>query len=364
MGNSRASESGTGNRYGSHAFLLYYVPDGELYGFKFVMKHVFMLFCSLLSSIVVLAQGGPIATLYHGDDFKIYHSGDALKQAVKDAESGDIITLGPGMYSGVSITKAITIRGAGMGAVDSLHSATSLPTIIDGDVTINVTDSISGYTLNVEGVVFKRVKIENLAHSVFAKTRFDESLYSDSKGIVKDVSLFHCIINRIDVNGGYSIYNSVVSVDGSGSQNLNIKNSIINVHCNNSCNRSGNIYENCIFVSDDKDAQLTYAQAFNCLWTGLRSSHGAFYNSINSNAERKNKSLPEGTEIFIPGTYYELNVLGKTYLGSDGTELGIYGTTMPFTIKTSYPQIRKFTVSPESTSDGKLIIEFEIDADN
>ncbi|MCX7908367.1 MAG: hypothetical protein N2560_02475 [Ignavibacteria bacterium] len=50
--------------------------------------------------------------------------------------------------------------------------------------------------------------------------------------------------------------------------------------------------------------------------------------------------------------------------GTDGTDIGIYGTREPFK---EYglpvnPQIKKAKVSPMTTPDGKLKIEFEVEA--
>ena len=69
-------------------------------------------------------------------------------------------------------------------------------------------------------------------------------------------------------------------------------------------------------------------------------------------------------KVFKDETYYQLTDEAAKYLGSDGKQVGLYGGSLPFSLKTNYPQIKKFTVAPESTSDGKLKIEIEIDANN
>ena len=60
------------------------------------------------------------------------------------------------------------------------------------------------------------------------------------------------------------------------------------------------------------------------------------------------------------GTYNVSLETGKKYLGSDGTEVGMYGGSLPFDPTPTNPQITKCTVSPKSTADGKLSVEIEV----
>lgn len=49
-----------------------------------------------------------------------------------------------------------------------------------------------------------------------------------------------------------------------------------------------------------------------------------------------------------------------TYLGSDGTQVGIYGGNLPFDATPTNPQIKKCNVASRSTADGKLSVEIEV----
>ena len=68
------------------------------------------------------------------------------------------------------------------------------------------------------------------------------------------------------------------------------------------------------------------------------------------------------------GTYsdtqtFELTEEAKTkYLGTDGTEVGIYGGLLPYNSTPSYPQITKMNVANKTTADGKLSVEIEVSA--
>lgn len=59
----------------------------------------------------------------------------------------------------------------------------------------------------------------------------------------------------------------------------------------------------------------------------------------------------------------ELTDEAKTkYLGTDGTEVGIYGGSLPFVSRPSNPQITKLNVASKSTADGKLSVDIEVKA--
>ncbi len=60
---------------------------------------------------------------------------------------------------------------------------------------------------------------------------------------------------------------------------------------------------------------------------------------------------------------FQLTDAAKTqYLGTDGTEIGIYGGSLPFDPTTSNPQITKCNVASKSTADGKLSVDIEVNA--
>ena len=50
-----------------------------------------------------------------------------------------------------------------------------------------------------------------------------------------------------------------------------------------------------------------------------------------------------------------------TYLGNDGTEIGIQGGVYPYNIKVQYPIITNLSSDAQTTKDGKLNVKIEID---
>lgn len=66
---------------------------------------------------------------------------------------------------------------------------------------------------------------------------------------------------------------------------------------------------------------------------------------------------------FVEGTFYNLIDALKVYKGTDGKEVGIHGGSLPFSPRTSNPQIVKFDVAPRTTRDGKLSVDIEVSSD-
>lgn len=106
--------------------------------------------------------------------------------------------------------------------------------------------------------------------------------------------------------------------------------------------------------------------AYNCVGLG---STNIFKNVTNAT----NKIVSDFASIFKTYTGAKLDLLdsenfqltdaAKTqYLGTDGTEVGIYGGNLPFDPTPSNPQITKCNVAAKSTADGKLSVDIEVNA--
>ncbi len=116
------------------------------------MKKLFsLLFASYGARRVVSAQS-QIATLSHNGEITTFYGADALINAYNDAENGEIINLSAGSFNATSISKLITIRGAGMGVKIDENSPYSDPTILVGDFWVDVSsDTI--HSVIMEGII-------------------------------------------------------------------------------------------------------------------------------------------------------------------------------------------------------------------
>ena len=57
---------------------------------------------------------------------------------------------------------------------------------------------------------------------------------------------------------------------------------------------------------------------------------------------------------------YHLSSFGATFLGNDGTEVGIYGGNVPFSRQYSYPIITKCEVGQRTDENGMLTVDIEV----
>ena len=90
-----------------------------------------------------------LATLNHNDSITVYYGMNALQQAHTSAVNGDIISLSPGIFNSVDITKAVTIRGAGAWADTNGNSNT----IIYNETALTIPND-AAHHLTLEGLYF------------------------------------------------------------------------------------------------------------------------------------------------------------------------------------------------------------------
>lgn len=116
---------------------------------------------------------------------------------------------------------------------------------------------------------------------------------------------------------------------------------------------------------------------YNCIATNLYSSSltsntspdRAYYVFQNS-PYNTNKTIASMDSVFksFNGTYndeqnFELvDGLKTSFTGTDGTEIGIHGGSLPFSPTPTNPQITKCNVASRSTADGKLSVDIEVKA--
>ena len=62
---------------------------------------------------------------------------------------------------------------------------------------------------------------------------------------------------------------------------------------------------------------------------------------------------------------YQLTDAVRTLIkGTDGTEVGIHGGSLPYDPTPTNPEITKFNVAAKSTADGKLSVDIEVNSAN
>ena len=344
-------------------------------------KYFVTLFLSVFCFVVqVSAQSSVIATLFHDGDIKTFYGTGALRSAHAAAVHGAVITLSSGSFTATKITKAVTLRGAGM-EYDSI--SVTEPTIISGDFSIQIaSDStlqnnnlvMEGIYHNADGVITVN---GSLANPQFVKCRLYEIKCSNSTGTFGYMNYAN-FINCVIANQVY-----FYSLGSATFVNCYLN----NLHQRN--NQSSHEFQNCVVKDDDffnvyntvfrncflyaastTNCNLpTSSPAYNCVGYTDSTTGGIFTNQSNT-TNTKVSSLSDVFKTWTGSSLanfkaerLELTDAAKTkYLGSDGTQIGIYGGSIPFDPRPSNPQITKLNVASKSTADGKLSVDIEVKA--
>ena len=335
------------------------------------MKKLFLSLIALVMATMSFAQSTLVATLTHGEEIKMFYGTYALRDAHNAAENGDIINLSTGAFQSVKITKALTIRGAGSKEVGStptqiIESPTPTYIINNFDIEIpnTVTDRLSFEGCEISGVIYVQGTLSN---AYFLKNR------------IQNVSCYGKIVNGHFVNT--KIFQINLS-DNSTANFINCEVAGCNINANGTvatfmnCNitppysnygigadllRNAQLI-NCILYNGDnyysfKNLPST-SSAINCVAVGKGSDY--VFDNLPARQNCRSASL----DIFHEEKYWlDLTDEAKaTYLGNDGTPVGMFGGMMPFDLTPTYPQITKMNVANKTTADGKLSVEIEVSA--
>lgn len=344
------------------------------------MKKLFSFISMFCMSMIVFAQGSLLATLSHEGNISAFYGASALKSAVAAAESGDVITLSSGQFSATNITKPITLRGAGMSvSTDSLNAHEA--TIIQGSFTINIADSLEG-RLAMEGLYFNNGITYSgvLNNAQFLKCRF-LNFKAGTNALSRNTSFIHCRIYDGYTQEGASnafFINCAVGCpkNTSASASIEFSNCFIKFDYSSGCgytpaNVINAYYKNCIIQSAGCSSRIPEScTAYFCVGVGYS---GMFDNlSSKNNTNKYVSSIGDvfkyykvtGNNTFIADFYnFELTeAAAAKYIGTGGTQVGIYGGNLVYDEDPTIPQITKCNVAAKSTADGKLSVDIEVKA--
>lgn len=324
------------------------------------------------------AQSSMLATLTHDGQVSTFYGATALKQAHEAAVSGDVVTLSSGIFVATDITKALTIRGAGMG-IDTLSQTE--PTVISGDFKINIPEATDeaqsgtvAHRLTLEGIYHNQTMYYEgtLKNAMFLKCRL-KTVTSGGGNIrkLKDASFIHCRIAEqlfLYDDCSASCVNCAIQYPQSYSpstSNFEFMNCVINSGYLHYVHSSS--FKNCVLVSNTyMDSGNT---AYNCVCYGSNSNP---FQYITNSTNKKVNDIKELFKTYagqnlenLDSETFELTDAAKTkYLGMDGTtQVGIHGGSLPFDPVPSNPQITKCNVAAKSTADGKLSVDIQINSE-
>ena len=300
-----------------------------------------------------------VATLQHGEETTAFYGVNAFVEAHEAAESGDIITLSSGNFVPTDITKGITLRGAGC-TVDTV--AGTLPTIIGGEFTFTMEEESD--FLSIEGILFTNTVHYGYAESpVFTRCNFT-SIDNSGSGWMSNAQFINCYINYFyhgEVYGTQfincvvwnipaiwnetpaSFVNSILFDNQPYSGLLATNSIIVDGGFNHSSTCS---FINCIGIKFGNDTAFGEGYAVNC----------GMYDGLSEVFENYDESTWNSFE-----EQFLLNdEIATGFLGTDGTQVGIYGGMAPYSPYPNYMVRSNVTVAPRSTIDGQLNIEVEV----
>ena len=333
------------------------------------MKKIFFTLVAIMSATLSLAQNTLVATLTHGDEVTMYYGVDAFKNAHNAAASGDVINLSGGSYTGFTFTKAITVRGTGIDA----SNPTSISSMMSFDITEN-----DNFRLSVEGIRFDGASIVGtFSNPCFLKCLFNR-VVTDSSSHIENALFVDCKITEYFYLFGSTsavflhCFIQTLTVKSSDSSTAQCVNCVLNGYFTNYRHSS---FVNCILCCSSQTTNIDYyklpaeTQAMNC--TAFNSDNDYYYNNqiysaMQGNAISCSTSTYEAVFKDYSGGYsdsqqFELTDAAKTqYLGTDGTEIGLYGGQYPYNTTPTYPRITNLTVDKQTTADDKLNVEIEV----
>ena len=326
------------------------------------MKKLLLSVVAVLFAATSYAQNGLVATLSHDTDITMFYGVSAFKDAEAAAVSGDVINLSGGVFDATTISKAITLRGAG---IDSDN-----PTYLSGNFTIEISEEDANQ-FTMEGIRCLNTMATKgtFANPYFTKCQFNAVSNGTESDAVTNIMFTNCKITgsiNVGANNSYYFVNSYVT---------NI------THYQNASMTA----TNCIINS--VAAGLTQSEWFNCIFYTSRYTEGGLPNDVKATncyslaygpsgyaygifrGPCVNcKEFPTWESMFkdFKGAYtddqtFELTDEAKAeYVGNDGKEAGLYGGLLPYDSTPSYPLITTMNVDSQTNTEGKLGVTIEI----
>lgn len=359
-----------------------------------VMKKLFFsLVLAFMALMNVDAQDVQLATLQKTDGLQVFYGADAFKEAMEAADNGDVITLTAGSFNATTITKAVSIYGAGyemdakMGNSETGETIDELPkypTRLVGDfnIAINLVNEQPVEGLYMEGIYSDNSIMvgSKLVAASFVKCRFQNfAFWKDTNTMIesKNCSFSQCRIAYWFEPGNSQqmvLTNCIVNLLGRNPNvsSMYIKNTIIYALM---AQWRGIIKDSIVLGVRDCDTSFHSVGAGTvAMHSDCSVYHTLFYPKValnnvvtkDGNWLLENKELTTllfGTymEIYTEKSTYELTDEAKTtYLGTDGKEIGLYGGANPFSPILTIPRVVKKDIAAQ-TADGKLKVNIKVE---
>lgn len=298
-------------------------------------KSIILTVCLLLASVGIYADTMAKCFLQHQGSITVYDT-DKISNAIEAAVKGDTLYLTEGTFPNFTLNKEITVRGAGQSTKISGSVFISLPTSSKISQTLLEALYISGMvslSTAMNGVKLKQCYIasnfnvtSNNDDIVLDRCYIESYLYQ--KSYIKGLTVMNSFVNYL--------YNSDGITDNSA---YNFINCSFTYTYNSSYYGIGN-FINCLISTISSSTSSSYRLVKNS--TFVNCLFGVDYSSSNStfqNCYKYTSSITENVDWLT----------SNNFLGNDGTVVGRYGGSNPYTLVPSFPKVTdsKISVDPE-----------------
>ena len=298
----------------------------------------FMAVCIIMMSMTASALTINKAMLVHNGEVTLY-DGDKIQEAVNAASDGDAIYLTLGTFKPFNVTKNITIRGVGE------------TSIIDGDVTISIPGSpkltspvmealaVSG-TVNVgaqvDDMIIRKCKIGNFTISAQVDGAVLDRCYITNtmtqSSYIKGMTVVNTKLYQVKANSGATQNTTYINCNINRLYVLSFSGTIINSIIGASLNSNGN--------SGSNGSSISSTVLLNTLIYSYSNYVAIASSSVTQNCYYKKDYVnslinPSSCECALTTSELQSN----SYLGTDGTVVGVYGGETPYTLVPSVPKV-------------------------
>ena len=297
----------------------------------------------------VILQSGAATTIYDGTN---------ISTAIGAAKKGDILYLSEGTYASFTIDKEILVRGVGE------------KTYINGDLTIAIPNNPTLTQAVLEGIrVSGKVLISQpVTDLILRNTLINGELNVNAalpNGLIDRCWVY--IINLNDNTNAMTVKNSKVNWISAASltyNTCNFVNSNVGGRLNNT---TAAVFTNCVIGSRARHDYWNNAGYY-----GLGTMESSvFINSLFCTNDGAIGSTSTNNGCWLINNGYGVcdggtlesryDHVAENFIGTDGTVIGIYGGTTPFTLD---PQVAKVTESSfkVDSENKKLTVKLKVAA--
>jgi hypothetical protein len=287
-----------------------------------------------------------------------------VDSAYEYAQNGDFIYLSGGIFTlDDGISKTVHFVGSGF---DSDSSSTTGFTKMNGGSQFHSINYVYGNGVTLDGIYIMDGLVDDSSNLVVSTCYLPYFASINGNGQNnRTATLNNCDVTGMDPRGFQSLsINKSILVNDFGYGNYIANNCVFIVPDSNGRGLGGALFINCVIYNFSSSWYQQTGSFTNCMFTlkhppttGTYSNclFGVPYSEIFVNATGGQYTIDQSDLHLVP------NSPGKNY-GTDGTDIGIYGTAYPF--KEGFvpynPHISSRSVAPATDASGQLNISFKV----